>query len=213
MVDEIREGRPSDQDIVGVFNCIDHCNSAPDEYGYYRISSVELKKCAHHDLYKPVIRWLVEEGCIEVDGFYIPGIRFKGYQPIKRPDVAFGTPEKALASTYSDELCEAVAANLKLLTHTGDWVLDPEKDENRQKRNAEHWNSDFRGNVTRKNGGRMFSLLTKTVSSLRPQLLIEGEPPSVVDISSAQPWIMAQLTDDSDLLSHVIHDFHLEKHR
>ena len=200
---EKTSGRPSDKDIAGVFNCIDHCQRLLDDFGFYRIHSTELKKCAHHDLYSPVIKWLVKEGCIEVDDFYISGSRSKGYRPIKRPDVPFDASVDEAKSTYTDELCEAVAANLTLFTHTGDWVFDPEKDRNRQERNAEKWDSDFRGNVTRKNGGRMWSMLTSTVSSLRLQLLIDGESPSIVDISSAQPWVMAQLTGDSALLDDV----------
>jgi hypothetical protein len=93
---------------------------------------------------------------------------------------------------------------LRLFTHSGDWLFDPDKDEYRQKRDADLWDSEFRGNVTRKYGGRMWSMLTSTVSSLRPQLFIDGDSPSIVDISSAQPWMMAHLTDDSALLCDVL---------
>ena len=196
--------RPSDKDIASVFRCIDRHDRNPDDFGYYRVKSSELKKAAWSGKYKPVVDWLVAEGCIQVDDFYISGKRPKGYLVIRRPDVAFDAPEDEENPAYSDELCEIVASNLKLFTHTGDWVFDKNKDQYRQKRLAEIWDSDFRGNVTRKNDGRMFYLLTGTISSLRPQLLIDSEASSIVDISSAQPWIMAQLTGDSSLLADVL---------
>ena len=196
--------RPSDDDIAGVFRCIDRYSRTPDDFDYYRISSKELKKAAYSGKYKPVIEWLIAEGNIEFDKFCIPGKRYYGYKPVKRPDVPFDAPDDEPAPTYSDELCEAVAANLRLFTHAGDWAFDPDKDQHRQERDAEHWDSDFRGNVTRKNGGRMLSMLTSAVSILRPQLLIDGEPTSIVDMSSAQPWMMAQLFDDSALLDDVL---------
>jgi len=204
MSEDMSKSRPSDDDIAGVFRCIDRYSRTPDDFGYYRISSKELKKAAYSGKYKPVIEWLVSEGCFEVYDFYISGARFKGYRPIRRPDVTFNAPDDEPAPTYSDELCEAVAANLKLFTHAGDWAFDPAKDQHRQERDAANWDSDFRGNVSRKNGGRMSSMLTTTVSFLRPQLLIDDEPTSIVDMSSAQPWMMAQLSDDPALLDDVL---------
>jgi hypothetical protein len=204
MSEDMSEGRPSDKDIAGVFRCIDRYSRTPDDFDFYRISSKELKKAAYSGKYKPVVEWLVSEGFIEVDDFYISGSRSKGYRPIRRPDVTFNAPDDEPAPAYSDELCEAVAANLKLFTHAGDWAFDSAKDQHRQERDAANWDSEFRGNVTRKNGGRMSSMLTTIVSGLRPQLLIDGESPSIVDISSAQPWMMANLTDDPALLCDVL---------
>jgi hypothetical protein len=90
---ELSNKRPTDKDIAGVFRCIDRHDRTPDDYDYYRISSKELKKGAYSGKYKPVIDWLVENGCIEVDDFYISGSRFKGYKVARRPDVAFDAPE------------------------------------------------------------------------------------------------------------------------
>lgn len=84
--------RPSDEDIAGVFGCIDRHNRVPDNYGYCRIHSDELKKCAYRGLFKGVITWLKDNEYIGVDYYWQYGVKSIGHRPIRTPDAVSSGP-------------------------------------------------------------------------------------------------------------------------
>ena len=195
-----RDRKKRISDILGV---IDGEPWPVDDWGFSRVGAEYFYEVSPR--YKRDIDWLEQNGFLEVDDFYVPGVRSKGYRLLEYP---FGEPDDA---PLGDPFLENTRDDLRRFTFPSDVSIEsdktcPEKasgDLARQERQVEYWRGKNRGNVRISDNGRMWTRLTSLSKRLRPQLLLDGEPVVEVDNKCCQPWMLAIASRDDELLAAV----------
>ena len=195
-----RDRRKRISEIVSV---IDGESWPVDEWGFSRVGAKHFDDISPR--YKQDIEWLEQNGFLEVDDFYIPEVRPKGYRLLEYP---FGELDDV---PLNNPFLERVRDDLRRFTFPDDVPVEsdktcPEKargDLARQERQVEYWRGKNRGNVRISENGRLWSKLTSLSKKLRPQLLLDGEPVVEVDIKCCQPWLLAVASRDEELLAVV----------
>lgn len=176
-----------------IVRAIDDCVWPRDEFGFVRINAAKhLKPVSSR--YNEDLRWLEENGYLERDKFYVPGKQSNGYRLLRWPDFAI-CGEKPV-DRYTEPF-RSMPLDLAQIWHS---LHDLPS--------VVRWqNGDF-GLSVRK-GGRLYTPLTSMRKSVRRGLTINGRPACEVDIRSAQPFFVAALSGDRDLLGVVLNgDFY-----
>lgn len=201
-------GRTQQRHISKAYNLILE-QEILDEFGFARIHSSRWRTLIGCR-YAKTLQIMEKESIIEIDHFYIPEIRPKGFAVAVALD-ASGTAELVPTDGFLIQAQEC----LRSIKVAPDVTFDSAslKPQQIAVRDAfvMKWSSNSRPYPRRSRNGRLASILTATPKDVRRHLLIDGEKPAYVDMSCTQPWILGVESGDIRLLADIESDTFYEK--
>lgn len=173
--------------MLNVLREIGNSHLPTDEYGFVRVNSSKLSKISRR--YYEDLDWLEEHGYLERDRFFVPGVRSNGFKLLRWPEI------DVPAAKGPDRYCLPFLSMPLDLTQI--WHSLHEHP------SVVRWqNGDF-GESVRKSG-RLYTALTSMRKSVRRGLTIDDRAAYEVDIRSAQPFLVAALSGDREMLQSVL---------